>query len=168
MASIISSSPRLRDYPTVQPNLRLVAGGTPARSSLESAKSAVMACLTATGSGNGELLRKAQSAALESGGEFYAVLIDPPRMLFGKAQLRALIDDAILAGYLGARIVWLESSDVVGEVLQLAHQSGVGRIFVSRNEPARFFRPLARSVYSDLLSRAENIRIDVAGFERRN
>jgi hypothetical protein len=57
---------------------------------------------------------------------------------------------------------------VVGEMLELARQSLVGRIFVARNHPARFFWPLGRTVYSDLLSRSEGVRIDVVGLERGN
>jgi K+-sensing histidine kinase KdpD len=125
-----------------------------------------MACLTVCGHGNGDLLRKAQSAARESDGEFYAVMVDPARTRFGKAQVRTLIDDAILATYCGAKIVWLESSDVVGELLQLARRSHVGRIFVSRNRPTAFSRLFGRAVYSDLLSRGKGFRIDVVGFER--
>ncbi len=57
---------------------------------------------------------------------------------------------------------------MVGELLQLAGQSNVGRIFITRNRPARFSQLLGRSVYSDLLVRGKGFRIDVVGFERRN
>jgi K+-sensing histidine kinase KdpD len=127
-----------------------------------------MACLSARSSGNGELLRKASSAARELEGEFYVVVFDSPRTGFGKAQIRSLVDDAILAGHLGAKIVWLESSDAVGELLKFARQSRIGRIFVSQNRPTLFHRLFRPTVYSDLLSRAKGFRIEVVGFERRN
>lgn len=127
-----------------------------------------MACLTAGGVGSSDLLRKASAAARERDGEFYAVLVDPPRIRFGKAQYRTLIEDAILASYLGARVVWLESSDVVGELLQFARQSRIGRIFVARSRSAPFSRLLGRTVCADLLSRAKGFRVDVVGFERGN
>ena len=126
-----------------------------------------MACLSAHGSSNGELLRKASAAARENDGQFYAVFVDSPRTRFGNADVQPLIEDTILASYLGARIVWLESSDVVGALLQFASQSGIGRVFITRNRPAVFPRPFGRSVYSDLLSRANGLRIDVVGFSRR-
>jgi K+-sensing histidine kinase KdpD len=154
-----------------QPHLRLVDNdrgnhvATIARTPDESPRIAVMAWLSAVGPGNGELLRKAQSAAREIDGEFYAVMVDPSRARFGKAQVRTLIDDAILASYCGAKIVWLESSDAVGELLELARKSHVGRIFVSRNQPTAFSRLFRRGVYSDLLSRGKGFRIDVVGFE---
>jgi K+-sensing histidine kinase KdpD len=174
MGSVVSFNSYLRADSIAQPSLKLrgseavnsspVALQVPAQSS----KTAVMACLTPTDCGNSELLRKAHRAALENGGEFYAVLSGSRRSRFAKAQVRTLLDDAILASYLGAKIVWLESSDVVGDLLQLARQSQVGRIFVTRNQPARFFRPFGSTVYCDLLRRSEGIRIDVVGFERGN
>ena len=83
-------------------------------------------------------------------------------------RVRTLIDDAILATHLGAKIVWLDSSDLVGELLQFARQSRVGRIFVTRNRPAPFSRLFGRTVYSKLLSGGEGFRIDVVGFQHGN
>ena len=163
MAAIIQSGSRSRTDLIAQPNLRLVAKDSSLR-----AKTAVIACLTASSSGNSELLRKASAAARENDGEFYAVLADPPRNRFGNARVRTLIDDAVFASYLGAKIISLETSDVVGELLQFARRSGIGRIFVARNRPAPFSRLFGRTVYSELLSRAQDFRIDVVGFERVN
>ncbi len=132
----------------------------------ESPKTAVMACLTARSSGNSELLRKASAAAREHGAEFYAVIANSPHTRFGKGRVRELIDDIILASYFGAKIVRLESSDVVGELLQLARQSNVGRIFITRSRLAPFSRLLGRSVYSDLLVGGKGFSIDVVGFKR--
>ena len=172
MSGIISSQSRLRADSMAQPNARLA--GSDRRNHLraivripdESPKTAVMACLTARSSGNSELLRKASAAAREHGAEFYAVIANSPHTRFRKAQVRELIDDIILAGYFGAKIVRLESSDVVGELLQLARQSNVGRIFITRNRPAPFSRLFGRSVYSDLLVRGKGFSIDVVGFKR--
>ena len=125
-----------------------------------------MACLSARGSSNGDLLRRASAAAREHDDQFYAIFVNSPRTRFGNADVQALIEDAILASYLGARIVWIESSDVVGELLRFASQSRVGRVFVTRNRPALFPRLFGRAVYPDLLNRAEGLRIDVVGFER--
>lgn len=125
-----------------------------------------MACLSARGSSNGELLRRASAVAREHDGQFYAVFVDSPRTRFGNAEVKALIEDVILASYLGARIVWLESSDMVGALLQFASQSRVGRVFVTRNRPSQFPLLFRRAVYPDLLSRANGLRIDVVGFER--
>ena len=172
MSGIIPSQSRLRADSMAQPNLRLADGDR--RNHLraivripdESPKTAVMACLTACSSGNSELLRKASAAAREHGAEFYAVIVNSPHTRFGRAQVRELIDDIILAGYFGAKIVRLESSDVVGELLQLARQSNVGRIFITRSRPAPFSRLFGRSVYSDLLVRGKGFSIDVVGFKR--
>jgi K+-sensing histidine kinase KdpD len=173
MASIIPSKSPLRSDSLSQPNLRLVANEhgerlAIARTSEQLTRTAVMACPSARGSSNGELLRRASAAAREHDGQFYAVFVDSPRTRFSNARVRTLIDDAILASYLGARIVWLESSDLVGELLQFARQSRIGRIFVARNRPAPFSRLFERTVCSELLSRAEGFRIDVIGFEREN
>jgi K+-sensing histidine kinase KdpD len=127
-----------------------------------------MACLVAGNSGNAELLRKASAAAREHNGELYAVLLDSDRTRFDKEQVRGLVDDAVLGKDLGAKIVWLDSSDVVGELLQVARQFGIGRIFVTRERPTLCSRLFGRAVYSDLLSRAEGFRVDVVGFERGN
>jgi K+-sensing histidine kinase KdpD len=170
MASIIASRSRSLADSIGRPNLRLVTSG-PGRAldlPAQSPKTAVMACITAGSSGNSELLRKASVAARESSGEFYAVLVDSPRTRLRKAGVRALVDDAILASYLGARIIWIESSDVVGELLRFAQQSDIGRIFVAKNQPTRFPRLFGRSVCSDLLSRARGFRIDVVGYNRGN
>jgi K+-sensing histidine kinase KdpD len=161
-ATIQSRSPSRTDS-IAQPNLRLVTNDPSHR-----AKTAVMACLTARGSGNSGLVRKASAVARENNVAFYAVLADSPRSRFGNARVRTLIDDAILASYLGAKIIWLESSDVVGELLQFARQSDIGRIFVARNRPAPFSQLLGRTVCSELLSRARGFRIDVVGFESGN
>lgn len=163
MAAIIPSGSRSHTDSITPPNLRLVTSDPCHRT-----KPAVMACLTASGPGNSEVLRKASAAARENDCEFYAVLADPPRVGFGNARVRKLIDDAILASYLGARIIWLESSDVVGELLQFARQSGIGRIFVGRTRPAPFSKLFGRPVCSELLSRARGFRIDVVGFESAN
>jgi K+-sensing histidine kinase KdpD len=119
--------------------------------------------MTPRSSCNAELLRKAQLAARESGGAFYAVLLDSPRTRFGKVQADAL-DDVILASYFGAKIVWLKSSDAVGELIQFAKKTQAGRIFVARNQPHLLLRAFGRSVYSELLNRAKGLRIDVVGF----
>jgi len=166
MASLISFRSQLRTDFVAQPGLSIVGGE--AVNNLQAPRTAAMAFLTAADAGNCELLNKAHRAALENGGEFYAVLIDPRRARFAKSQVRTLVDDAILASYLGAKIIWLESSDVVSELLKLARESNVGRIFVARNHPAHFFRSPGRTVYSELLSRGDGIRIDVVGFERGN
>jgi K+-sensing histidine kinase KdpD len=129
----------------------------------ESANTAVMACVSACSSGNSQLLLKASAAARERGGKFYAVLVDSPQTRSGKIQVRTLIDDAILASYLGAKIVWLESSDTVGELLKFARQTRISRIFVLRSRPSIFSRLFGRTFYSDLLSRAEGCRINVVG-----
>ncbi len=127
-----------------------------------------MACLVAGNSGNAGLLRKASAAAREHNGELYAVVVNSHRTRFDKVQVRGLIDDAVFAKDLGAKIVWLDSSDVVGELLQFARQSRIGRIFVTRDRPTLSSRLFGRAVYSDLLSRAEGFRVDVVGFERGN
>lgn len=163
MAAIIQSRSRSLTDSIAPPNLRLVTNDPSHR-----AKTAVMACLTARSSGNSELLRKASAAARENDGEFYAVLADSPRGRFGNARVRTLIDDAILASYLGAKVIWLESSDTVGELLQFARQSDIGRIFVARNRPTPFSQLFGHTICSDLLSRARGFRIDVVGFERGN
>jgi K+-sensing histidine kinase KdpD len=74
----------------------------------------------------------------------------------------------VLAAYLGARIIRLESSDVVGELLRFARRSGIGRIFVARNQPAPLSRLFGRTICSELLCRARGFRIDVVGFKRGN
>ena len=164
----------LQDSSMAQPNLRLVRSDCRShiqaivRTPDESPKTAVMVCLTARSSGNSELLRKAYGGARQHGGEFYAVIVDSPHTRFGKAQVRALIDDAILASFFGAKIVRLESSDLVGALLRFARRCNVGRIFVTRDRPIPLSRLFGRTVYSDLLSRGEGFRIDVVGFERRN
>lgn len=173
MAGVIPSRSRLRADSIGQPNLSLVASDrrnhlATVRTSERSPKTAVMACLTARSSGNSELLRKASEAARENDGEFYAVLVDSPLTRVGSARVRTLIDDAIMASYLGAKIVWLESSDPVGELLRFARQSRVGRIFVTRTRPAPFSRLFGRRVYSELLNRGEGFRIDVVGFQNGN
>jgi K+-sensing histidine kinase KdpD len=127
-----------------------------------------MACLVVGNSGNAELLRKASAAAREHNGELYAVVVDSHRSRFDKVEVRGLIDDAILGSELGAKIVWLDSSDVVGELLQVARQVRIGQIFVTRDRPSLFPRLLGRAVYSDLLSRADGFRVNVVGFERGN
>ena len=162
MASIRSFQSRLRADSFARPNLRLVD-----RTPDQSPKTAVMACLSAR-SGNSELLRKAHAAAQEHSGELYAVFVDLPRTRVRMEQLRTLIDDAILANSLGAKIIWLESSNVAGELIELARQFHVGRILISRSQPAPLFRPFKRTVYSDLLRTTGDVRIDVVGFERAN
>src|SRR5208283_5612456 len=154
MSVITASSSPTRVIPIRQPNLRLVPRDSTSRSSEQSARTAVIACLVAGNSRNTELLRKASAAAREHNGELYAVVVDSHRTRFDKEQVRGLIDDAILGSDLGAKIVWLDSSDVVGELLRFARQFRVGRIFVTRNRPALFSRLLGRTVYSDLLRRA--------------
>jgi K+-sensing histidine kinase KdpD len=162
MASVLSlpSSQRSpRRITSDRVDRRALAARTPA----ESPKTSVIACLNPRSSCNADLLRKAQLAARENGGEFYAALLESPRSRFGKVPASAF-DDAILASYFGAKIVWLKSPDAVGELLQFARKADAGRIFVFRSQPHPFLRRFCRSVYSDLLSRGEGFRIDVVGF----
>jgi K+-sensing histidine kinase KdpD len=163
ISSSISNAVSIR-----QPNLRLIPRDLTSRSSEQSARTAVMACLVAGSSGNTQLLHKASQAAREHNDELYAVVVDSHRTRFDKEQVRGLIDDTVLGKDLGAKIVWLDSSDVVGELLQFARQSRIGRIFVTRDRPTLSSRLFGRAVYSDLLSRAEGFRVDVVGFERGN
>ena len=103
MASLIPSKSPSRADLFPQPNLRLVANkkGMLAipRTEKQLPRTAVMACLRAHGSSNGELLRRASAAAGEHDGQLYAVFIDSPRTRFGNAEVQALIEDAILASY---------------------------------------------------------------------
>ncbi len=171
MAGIIPSGSPLRTDSIAKPHLRLIGGDriqAIGRTPDESAKTAVMACLVARSSGNSELLRKASDAAREHGREFYAVIVDSPHTRFGKAEVRALIEDLILASFFDAKIVRLESSDMVGALLRFARQCNVGRIFVTRSGPTPFFRLFGRSVYSGLLARGKGLSIDVVGFKRGN
>jgi K+-sensing histidine kinase KdpD len=169
MALVVPSRLRVPANAIGQPNLRLVARNRfRIAESAESPKTAVTACLTARSGGNGELLRKASAAAREHDGEFYAVLAAPRRARFGKAQVRALIEDAIVASYLGAKIVWLDSSDMVGGLIEFARQARIGRIFVAPTRPAPFARIFGRTVYSELARRAEGFRVDVVGLGRGN
>jgi K+-sensing histidine kinase KdpD len=172
MGGIISSRSRTRADFTHRPNLRLVSSDyaleAATRTSQESAKTGVIACLTAESPSNNELLLKASAAALEREAELYAVLLYSPRTKFKRSQVHDLIDAAIFASSLGAKIVWLDSSDPIDELLQFARQSRVGRIFVARNRPTLFSRLFKRAAYSVLLGRAKDCRIDVVGFERRN
>jgi K+-sensing histidine kinase KdpD len=173
MSAITSSSSRSPAVSIRQPNLRLVPRDAISHPSIYpsselSLRTAVMACLVAGNSGNAELLRKASAAAREHNGELYAVIVDSHRSRFDKVQVRGLIDDAILGSRLGAKVVWLDSSDIVGELLAFARQSHIGQIFVTRDRPALFSRLLGRAVYSDLLGRVEGFRVNVVGFERGN
>lgn len=171
MSGIISSSSPSCADSIRRPNLRLVRGGhapeAATRASQESAKTGVIACLTADSRANKEVLLKASAAALERDGKLYAVLMDSPRIRFKRSQVRTLVDAAIFAGSLGAKIVWLDSSDLVGEMLRFARQSRVDRIFVARNRPTLFARLFRRPPYCRLLRHAEGFRVDVVGFERR-
>jgi K+-sensing histidine kinase KdpD len=173
MSAITSSISHSPAVSIRQPNLRLVPRDAISHPSIyrvseESTRTAVMACLVAGNSGNAELLRKASPAAREHNGELYAVVVDSHRTRFDKMLVRRLVEDVALGKDLGAKIVWLDSSDVVGELLQVARQFRIGRILITRNRPTWFSRLSGRAVYSDLLSRAEGFRVDVVGFERRN
>jgi len=163
MVGIIPSKSHSSPAPVARPRLRLVTNDPS-----QQANTSVMVCLSACSSGNSDLLRKASAAARENDAELYAVLVDSQRTRFGSTQLRSLIDDTVLAIYLGAKIVWLESSDVVGELLRFARQSSIGRIFVARTRPAPFPRLFEGAVYSELLRRSEGLRIDVVGLKHRN
>lgn len=127
MASIVISRSRSRADSVGQRDLRLVSSGglndlVVTRASEQSAKTAVIACLIGRDPDNSELLHKASAAARERDGEFYIVLADSPRTRFGKAQVRALIEVALLASTLGAKVVWLESSDRVRDLVKLTRQ----------------------------------------------
>jgi K+-sensing histidine kinase KdpD len=171
MAAIITSTPSSYADSINQPRLRLVAGHSnhraTAATSEQSPKTAVLACLTAGGPSNSKLLHSASRAAREQNGGFYAVVVSP-RARFGKMELRTLVNDTVLASRLGAKILWLDASDVTGGLLRLADQFHIGRIFVLRHQPTPLSWLLGRTVYSGLLSRAEGIRVDVVGFERGN
>lgn len=164
-ASFISTSTS-RAHSNAHPRLRLVADNPshraidPARE--HSTKTAVLACLTARGSGNRELLRRASAAARELNGEFYAVVVSS-RTRVGKMELRSIVDDAVLASRLGAKILWLESPDTVEGLLQLANQFHIGRVFLPRQRAALLSWLFPRTLCSGLLSRAKGIRIDVVG-----
>ena len=83
MASIIPFKSPLRADSFPQAKLRLVANEkgmqATARTEKQLPRTAVIACLSARGSSNGELLRKASAAAREHDGQFYAVFVDSPR-----------------------------------------------------------------------------------------
>lgn len=167
MAAIFQKSHALNTPTTLKPTLRLVPrerqqNQIPAESAAPRKGVAVMAYLAPCKSGNERLLRKAKEAALESDGEFIAAYVDTPRIFNGVPNPRTLIDDLIVAGALGARIVWLESNDPASELLKFAGKSGVSRIFVGRSEPSI----VRRSVYEELIRRGDGFRIEVVGFER--
>ena len=164
MASTISPSLRLRANSTRQRDLRLVSSGG-AGDLAVAGKTAVIACLTGGSCDNAKVLHKASAAARERDGEFYAVLIDSPRTRLGKAQVRTLIEDAILASSLGAKIVWFDTFDVVRELLHFAQKARIGKIFVGRERPTLFSGLSRPTVYRDLLRCTKDIQIDVVGFD---
>jgi K+-sensing histidine kinase KdpD len=174
MSGIISSGAWLEAKSIARPSLRLVDSDQISqiraivRTPDESRKAAVMSCLGAGSSGNSELLRKASAAPHKNGGQLYAVIVDSPHARLGKAQFRALIVDLFLASSLGAKVVRLESSDVLGALLRFARQCHVGRIFVMRERPAPLSRLFGPALYSCLLARGKCISIDVVGFESGN
>jgi K+-sensing histidine kinase KdpD len=127
----------------------------------------VIAYLAATESGNEAVLRKAQLAAQKLGGRFFAVHVGSIRDRLCKRQVRALADDIVLAGVLGAKFVWLESSDPTGELLAFACRARVARILVPRAEPAHTLSMFRSSIHHDLMKRGQGLRIDVVGFERK-
>lgn len=145
MSGIISSRPHSRAESIGQPNLRLVTSDRShqaiARPSEQSPKTAVMACLTARSSGNSELLRKASAAARGRDGEFYAVLVDSPRTRFSHARVGTLIDDAILASYLGA--------NRMARILRRGRRAAAVRAAISYRPHLRCEKP-ARSVLSTI------------------
>jgi K+-sensing histidine kinase KdpD len=126
----------------------------------------VLACLS-PGSGNSKLLCKASAAARARDAEFYAVMVGLGTR-FGRREICSLIDDAVLASQLGAKILRLDEDDEVDGLLQLADKFRIGRIFVRRHRPALWSWLFGHTLYSGLLRRAERVRIDVVGFERGN
>ncbi len=127
----------------------------------------VIAYLAASESGNEAVLRKAQLAARELGGRFFAVHVGSIRERLCKPQVRALANDIVLAGELGAKFAWLESSDPAGELIAFAHRARVARILVPRADPAHSLSLFRYSISHELLTRGEGLRVDVVGFERR-
>jgi K+-sensing histidine kinase KdpD len=161
MAANLQTSPALKTAPSPRSNLRLVHRERRCESALAANRNAVLAYLTLGKDGNENLLRKAMRAAAGLGGDFFAVYVDTPRIVSGLGNPRTLIDDLVMAGALGAKIVWLESRDPAAALLEFANKSGVARIFVARSEPSLLQRP----VYQELLNRGDGFAIDVVGFE---
>jgi K+-sensing histidine kinase KdpD len=170
MAATITSGSSSQLDSIGRPGLRLVANRLAHLATVpvcdNSPKTAVLACIT-PGSLNRELLRKASIAARDQNGELYAAIVSPLTR-FAKTELRALVDDAVFATQLRAKILWLDSPDEVAELLQLANQFRIGRIFVLRQRATRWSWPFGGTLCSGLLSRAKRIRVDVVGFERGN
>lgn len=163
MGAILRNTTALDTAASPRPNLRLVHSERgPLLAAAKSNDHAVVAYLAPGKHGNETLLRKAMNAANELDGEFYAVYVNTPRIVGGLRNPRILIDDLVLAGVLGAKIVWLESRDPASALLGFARKSGVERIFVARSEPSIF----QHSIYRQLLDRGDGFQIDVVGFER--
>jgi two-component system sensor histidine kinase KdpD len=124
----------------------------------------LMVCLSSNPDGGDELLRKAARSADRLNADWYAVHVETPDESVQKistADFRALLDNINLAADLGAETVWLKASDVVGALLDFAHEHRVSRLVIGRTHPGWWKRVLRRSVARQLIAAAKDIDLEL-------
>ena len=123
----------------------------------------VIACLSSNRFENEHLLREARDAANESNGQLYAVYLSRRWLGVGGGRFCPAVGRVGLEILLNAKVANLQCRDIVGAVLDFARRTKASRIFVYRSRPS-FIDRFRRSLYSDLLYRADGLRVDVVGF----
>jgi two-component system sensor histidine kinase KdpD len=124
----------------------------------------VMVCMSSLPRDCEALLRKGARLAGRFAADWYVVYVATPKeepTRIDSATQRALIANLELAERLGATVVKLQGSEVVGTLIRFACEHGVSHIIVGRSQRSRLYELLHGSVIDRLIRAAGGIDVHV-------
>jgi two-component system, OmpR family, sensor histidine kinase KdpD len=115
-----------------------------------------------------QLLCKGWREASNRGAAWYAVHVETPQEPVEKIRtgdFRALLDNINLAFDLGAELVWLKSSDVVGTIMDFAREKRISTIILRRSRRGFWGELYHHSVAEGLFHQARDFDVEFVSDE---
>jgi two-component system, OmpR family, sensor histidine kinase KdpD len=128
----------------------------------------LLVCLPSDSHAIEGLLCKGWREASSHGAVWYAVHVETPQESLQKIStrnFRALLDNINLAIDLGAELVWLKSSNVVGTIIEFAREKRISKIILQRSGANFWGQLYHRSVPERLFHEALHFDVEVVSDE---
>jgi two-component system sensor histidine kinase KdpD len=124
----------------------------------------IMVALSSNPADGGALLRKASRMAGQFNAEWFAVHVETPDESLrniGTSDFVTVLNNINLASDLGAETVWLKADNVVGALIEFAHEKGVSKIIVGRTHQGFWRRMIKGDVPAKLVADAHDLDVEI-------
>jgi two-component system sensor histidine kinase KdpD len=140
--------------------------GLPGADGLRTLGQRLLVCLPSDPHATEGLLCKGWREASNHGVVWYAVHVETPQESLQKistSDFSALLGNVNLAVDLGADLVWLKSSDVVGAIIDFAHEKRVSKVIVGRSRGGFWSQLHHHSIPERLFHQAHDFDVEIVG-----